>query len=569
VFVDAWSDREHDARYSNLRLVSSDGKQQRAYTEGAWRDWSPRWSPDNKRVAWLSRREGKTQIYVRRMDRAESRRVPTEQEPLAMAWSPDGNALAFTARVGAKRAAPAWAPPSIAPLIQQALPSVQVFVTPVEGGEARQIGHSDLDFQGEPAWMPNGQSIVCAERGGEIFALRLGDGVVKELTRTGDVNRDPAPSPDGTKIAYTSASGKPQSYAVRRLMVMNADGTRERIIGGTLDRDARDPQWSNDSRTVYFVADDHGATQVYAGRNDGTARQVTTRAERIRSFALADNGRAVVARSTGTEGAGVYTFAVDVPAGGWTLADVNERMMAERQWGAAEELRYESSGNTVQAWLVKPPQFDATKKYPLIVDIQDAPRRMYGVEFQLRAQILAARGFVVLCANPRGTPGYGEAFGNLLATRFPGDDADDLLRGVDAAIAQGYIDAKRVMVTGGLVAAWLIGHSDRFARAVAVRPVVDWSVDVATAPDGAARARNWLRAMPWDDAELYTKRSPIFAAGNFKTPTLVIACEHDPEADELYFALGQRKVESALVRLTDKPAARVQELEAILGWLLQ
>src|SRR5436305_8594836 len=108
------------------------------------------------------------------MDGADVRRVVTDAEPLAIAWSPDASSFAFTARAGAKRAAPAWAPPSIAPLIQQAAEGVQVFVTPVNGGEARQIGHSDLDFQGEPAWMPNGQSILCAERGGEIFALRLG-----------------------------------------------------------------------------------------------------------------------------------------------------------------------------------------------------------------------------------------------------------------------------------------------------------------------------------------------------------------------------------------------------------
>ena len=119
---------------------------------------------------------------------------------------------------------------------------------------------------------------------------------------------------------------------------------------------------------------------------------------------------------------------------------------------------------------------------------------MYGPEFNLRAQIFAARGYVVLCANPRGTPGYGEAFGNLLRTGFPGDPYDDLMRGVDAALAKGYIDPRRLMVVGGLVAAWAIGHTDRFAAAVARHPIADWFTDIAIAPDGARRAATgWAR----------------------------------------------------------------------------
>jgi acylaminoacyl-peptidase len=191
---------------------------------------------------------------------------------------------------------------------------------------------------------------------------------------------------------------------------------------------------------------------------------------------------------------------------------------------------------------------------------------MCGVEFPLRAQIFAARGFVVLCVNPRGTPGYGEDFGNLLRTRFPGDDFDDLMRGVDAAIAKGGIDPHRVALSGGLLAAWAIGHTDRFVAAVVRRPIADWTSAVALAPDGYRRAA-WMGAMPWDDPSQYVQHSPIFFAQNFKTPTLVMG--DDVESRELYFALQARKVESALVRLADdgKPATKVLELETELGWL--
>jgi acylaminoacyl-peptidase len=347
---------------------------------------------------------------------------------------------------------------------------------------------------------------------------------------------------------------------------MNVDGSRAKVLSGSLDRDAAHPQWSSESRTVYFIADDRGATHVYAARNDGTVRQVTSATERLRGFSLADNGRAVSIRSAADAVDDVFTFTVDIVTQPVTVAEPNRQLLAGRDRGAVEELTYPSAGSTVQAWLVKPPAFAPARKYPLLVDIADDPRRMYGPEFNPRAQILAAAGFVVLCANPRGTPGYGEGFGNLLRSRYPGDDFDDLMRGVDAAIARGFIDPERVHVAGGLLAAWAVGHTDRFRSAVARRPIVDWTTDVALSSDGPGRAAEWMGAMPWEDPGQYVQHSPIYSAGNFKTPVLILAAEHDPESDEFAFALRQRHVEAAVARI---PADPILELQAILAWLTQ
>ena len=153
---------------------------------------------------------------------------------------------------------------------------------------------------------------------------------------------------------------------------------------------------------------------------------------------------------------------------------------------------------------------------------------MCGPEFRWRAQFFAARGFVVLCANPRGTPGYGEEFGNLIRSRFPGDDFDDLMRGVDHLIAKGFVDPAKLTIKGGLLAAWAIGHTARFHAAIAIRPIADWATEVASAPDGLYRAAAWMGAMPWDDPDQYVKHSPLYFAGNFKTPTLVISAGRDP-----------------------------------------
>jgi acylaminoacyl-peptidase len=356
---------------------------------------------------------------------------------------------------------------------------------------------------------------------------------------------------------------------VRHLFVMNPDGSRVKQLTGSFDRDISRPQWSSDSRTVYFVAEDAGAAHVYAGRSDGTIRPVTRAKERLRDFSLADNGRAAAIRSSATEAGDLVTFTADLPGGVTTLYAPNAELLANRDIGEVEEIHFDSAGHSIQAWLVKPPGLVASKKYPLIVDLNDIGRAMYGYEFQLRAQIFASAGFVTLLVNPRGTPGYGEQFGSILATRNPGDDSDDILHGVDAAAAKPFVDGKRVMVAGGLLAAWLLSHSDRFSSAVLRHPVADRAAEMALAPEGLRRAAAQMGALPWDDPAQYWQHSPIYFAGAFKTPTLIVAAPGDTQAHELYFALQAKKVESALVEV---PAAKLSEdlaLETEIAWFMR
>jgi dipeptidyl aminopeptidase/acylaminoacyl peptidase len=580
IYTEQWHPRSEGstegASYTNLWSVSTDGRGRTPLTEGEWRDWSPRWAAEAGAVAYLSNRTGRTQIRIRKFPGAGDAQVgDLAQTPRVIALSPAGDAVAFTAIVAQKPDA-AWAPPELIPFLRAAVAGhLQLFVLPVAGGAARQITSGDLNWLGKPAWMPDGRTILCEAAGdpdpahpldgGKIFSVRVMDGAMKQLTQHEGRDEQPTPSPDGSRIAWLSTDARRQSYTVRQLYVMNADGSRVKQLSGGFDRDVSQPQWSSDSRTVYFLAEDAGAAHVYAARNDGTIRAVTKGAERLRDFSLADNGRAVAIRSSARETGDVITFAADLPGGSATLYSPNEHLLAEREIGGAEELRYESAGHSIQAWLVRPPGFDAAKKYPLLLDLQDAPRAMYGPEFHLRAQILAAAGFVVLLANPRGSAGYGEEFGNLLPTRNPGDDADDLLRGVDAAMAKGYIDTKKLAISGGLTAAWILAHSDRFAAAVLRNPVAERVSEFALAPDGLRRALSEMGALPWDDPAQYWQHSPIYFAGGFKTPALIVAAQGDVQAREIYVALRARKVDSALLEL---PGGRdVDALRAELEWL--
>lgn len=558
VYLEAWNDRSTDAACSNLWLISMRDRQLRRLTDGPWRDRSPRWSPDSTRIAWISGRGG---IHVLAID--SGRETAIEATPSAVAWSRDGQSIAFTAAVTPRSAPPAWAPAAILQwLVPQRSARVSVLAVPAAGGPAQAVSGPDFDAVGEPGWMRDGKSIAIAAADGQIYSIRLADRVARRLTGDSHRNQNPVPSPDGSKIAWMATDSVLYSYSIRKLYVMNADGSHVKLLAGALDRDPADPQWSSDSRTVYFLADDSGSTHVFASRADSTVRQVTHAAERLRGFSLADNGRAVTVRSTG-QSVEVVSFPVDMPPpNAVVLAAPSAQILAERDTAVSEEIHVSSAGKSIEGWAIKPPHFDSTRKYPLLLDIADAPRRMFGQEFSLRAQVFAAHGWVVLRVNPRGTPGYGEEFGRLLPTRDPGDDADDLLAAVDFAIAQGGIDATRVAVRGGMLAAWILGHSERFAAVVARRPLVDFTL-------AAGRAAPWMGAMPWEDPDRYVKHSPIYFAGSWKTPTLVLAGERDPQSDEFYFALQQRNVNSAMVRMPNggKPSARVLEWESTLAWL--
>ena len=335
------------------------------------------------------------------------------------------------------------------------------------------------------------------------------------------------PSPDGAKIAWIAAETRPPAYAVRKLWVMGVDGKRVKVLTGSLDRDVRHPQWSSDSRTVYFLADDRGATHVYAARNDGTVRQVADRAERLRWLSLADNGRAVTVRSTATEAGAVVTFAVDLPGGVTTLASPNETLLATRDIGPREEIHFTSDGKDVQGWLVRPLRMDARQAISFIggsggrrVGRETRPTPCPEWNSRSAPKSSPRAAIVVLSVNPRGTAGYGEDFGNLLRTRFPGDDFDDLMRGVDAAIARGGIDPNRVVLARRT--AGRLGHWPHPPLRGCRGPPPDCRLDFRRRPRlrGYRRAA-WMGAMPWDDPDQYVQHSPIFFARNFKTPTLV------------------------------------------------
>ncbi len=615
-------DRFADSFHSNLWIASTDGKDHRPLTNGKWKDLLPRWSPDGSKLAYLSTRAGKPQIFVRWMDTgAEAKITDLENAPSALTWSPDGEWLAFLSRVPAKPAwsinmpkAPAGATWAEAPVVetrlkwradgiggigQRPLGFAHVFVLPVTGGAPRQISTGDYDHGGEPTWTPDGKHILvhAARRpdadttlyGEDIWRFPLDGGTPVQLTKIDGTETSPIISPDGKYIAFTGFADKGNSSHNTNLYVMNADGTGLRQLARELDRSVTTPVWEGTSRSLLAIVEDSGRSHLYRVPIDGPASALTTGNARYATayasaepFTVAKNGQLAISYSTPSEPKDIVTFHPGQPLK--RLTNANAGLMAARAIGKVEELTWKSfDGKSMQGWLIYPPTFDASKKYPLILDIHGGPHAMYGVEFNHQMQIFAARGYVVFYANPRGSTGYGEEFGNIIHGNYPGDDYKDLMTGVDAVLAKGFIDPKKLTVTGGsgggLLTAWIVTQTGRFAAAVSQYPVTNWITQTGSSDIGLAMMR-WMKSAPWENPQQYINHSPVFFAHKVTTPTMVLTGEEDwrtpmGQSEEFYFALKARKVDTVLVRVPKEPhgirgaypSHRVAKIEHILDWM--
>jgi dipeptidyl aminopeptidase/acylaminoacyl peptidase len=240
-------------------------------------------------------------------------------------------------------------------------------------------------------------------------------------------------------------------------------------------------------------------------------------------------------------------------------------------------------GRPIGAWLVTPPEFDATKKYPLILEIHGGPYAAYGPTFATDMQLYASAGYVVLYTNPRGSTSYGEEFANLIQHNYPSNDYDDLMSAVDAAIAAGFVDADRLYVTGGsgggILTAWIVGKTNRFKAAAAQKPVINWASTVLTTDVATYMPKYWFAKPPWEDPDSYWRRSPLSLVGSVTTPTLVVVGDRDfrtpvSDSEQYYQALQLKGVPTALVKVPDashgglaaRPSQSAARVAAILAW---
>jgi len=631
VYVRNFNDIMVDTSRSNLWIADVTSGDKRPLTTGTTNDFSPRWSPDGSKLLYVSTRDGGAELWLRWMDTGDTAKLTSLiHDPSGLSWSPDGRSIAFSMFVpsppesfvtlppapeGAEWAEPARVMTRLRYRADGAgyLPFGfnQIFVLPVDGGTPRQITSGDFSHRGRLSWTPDSSSILFsanrrddADLEGsdtDVYRVSVAGGELTRLTDRFGPDNGPVMSPDGSKIAWTGYDERYQGYEVTKLYVMNSDGSDKRLVSGGLDRDVQGHTWRADGSGLFFQYDDEGNTKVAFLSLDGEVSDVARGVGGLSlgrpytggAFSLANNDRFAFTISDSTHPAdlavgepewGTAASGPDAIAGRTRrLTDLNADLFAHKQLGEVEMFWYESSFDQrpIQGWIVTPPDFDPSGSYPLILEIHGGPFAAYSDFFSVEAQLYAAAGYVVLYTNPRGSTSYGAEFGNLIHHAYPSSDFDDLMSGVDAVLARGYVDESELFVTGGsgggVLTAWIVGHSDRFAAAVAAKPVINWYSFVLTS-DIAPVYKTWFPGLPWDNLEHYMERSPLHHVGNVTTPTMLLTGEVDyrtpiSETEQFYTALKLRGIETAMVRIPEashgiaaRPSYLISKVAHILEW---
>jgi dipeptidyl aminopeptidase/acylaminoacyl peptidase len=588
IFTRRWIDKVNDRWESSLWIMNADGRRMRFLVNGS----EARWSPDGTRITYLARGEPSgTQVFVRWMDAegAITQITRVTQSPSDLEWSPDGRSIAFRMLVPMKER---WNVPGIpsapqgakwveAPYVVERLDYRQdrigytdqgfrqLFLVPADGGTPRQLTDGPYEA-GAPSWMPDGTALVFSSlrvsdaewewRESEIYAVNLASGQIRPLTTRKGPDGNPTVSPNGRWIAYTGYDWTDDTWVDSKLYVMEADGRNPRALTPDLDRSPQGLRWAPDNSGIYFTIQDRGTSNLHFVPLGGPVRQITRGNHLLSISDLGAAGLAVGIRSSYHQPPDLVTLDVRQPDRITQLTRVNEDILAGKTLGEVEEIWYPSvDGYRIQGWVVKPPDFNSRRQYPLILTIHGGPHSMYSVAFNFGWQEHAANGYVVLYTNPRGSTGYGSAFGNAIKNAYPGKDFDDLMAGVDTVIGRGYIDRDNLFVYGcsggGVLTSWIVGHTDRFAAASANCPVTNWLSFVGTT-DGPTWYRNFAK-LPWEDPSEHLRRSPLMYVGNVKTPTMLMTGVQDlrtpiPQTEEFYQALRLRKVPTAMVRFNEE-----------------
>ena len=580
-------DKVNDKWDTSVWLMNADGSRQRSLVSGS----APRWSPDGTKLLYIATGQPSgMQLWVRFMDGDGGTTQLTRlvEAPTDPEWSPDGAQIAFRMNVPTKEtwnialpAAPKGAkwtePPRIVQRLNYRADRVgftddgyqHLFVISSEGGQARQVTTGNWNHSAA-RWTPDGKSLLFSSlrtpdaegawRESEIYRADVSAHTISALTTRKGPDNNPIASPDGKLIAYTGYDSTDATWKDANIYLMNADGSNPHAINVALDRGPQGMMWALDGSGVYYNVEDRGYRNLYFTSVTGQTRQVTTGTQVLSVTDMDKLGNMVGVMSTAALPNDIVRFNLKAPGTFTRLTRVNDDVLAGKQLGRTEEIWLTSvDGFRIQGWIVKPPDFDPAKKYPLMLEIHGGPHAMYNGAFNLARQDHVANGFVLLYTNPRGSTGYGSAFGNAIKNAYPGKDFDDLMASVDTVVNRGYVDTKRMYVFGcsggGVLTSWIVGHTNRFAAASANCPVIDRLSFVGTT-DGASWYRNFAQ-LPWVDPSEHLRRSPLMYVGNVKTPTMLMTGVLDlrtpmPQTEEFYSALKVMKVPTAMLRFNDE-----------------
>lgn len=649
VFVRVVINEDKDRYETALYMVRTDGKSEpQAYSSGPV-DYAPRWSPDGKTIAFVRSplkddHPDVPQVWLMPTNGGEARQLTHLAKGVsAPVWSPDGSRIAVTSStlpedsVKEDSDAPASKKKSDVRVVARAIYRFNgagyidpdrhdhIFIVgtmPPAGAvaKARALTSGSFD-ENNPQWSHDGKMIYFTStrvlepyyvpEDADLYAVPVAGGNLTTVASIDGTIGDYSVSPDGKQIAFTGTTNQHpvRSYDQPDVFVTSSTpGAEPRNLTANYDFDVNDgvssdqhpPRaangggivWSRDGKSLLVTSTVHGSGNLVRIRvADGRVDPFTTGNHEVMSYnASADGATVALTLSSFTNIGDLYI--ADGKKNANTalrqITHINDELFATLDISAPEEIWYDSfDGRKIQGWIVKPPAFNPQQKYPLILEIHGGPHIPYGNSFTHEFLYLAAKGYVVLYTNPRGSTSYGQEFGNLIQFKYPGDDYRDLMAGVDAVIAKGYIDEKRLGVTGGsgggVLTNWIITQTPRFAAAVSQRSIADWYGFWFTTDFWLSQPQ-WFRAAPWEDPADYAARSPITHIASVTTPLMLVEGEADmrtPPADggEVMFrALKYLKKPVVMVRFPGEthelsrsgaPRHRVERLQHIAGWFDQ
>jgi len=625
---------------TSIWTISTSGSDEPHRLTSGTRDASPRWSPDGKYLAFVRGLDAGPQVFMLAMSGGDSWQVTSLPRGAGgISWSPDGKWLVFgnsqnadeTARNGKPAPTPADGHESDVKVITRAAYRSNgagyndfthpghIWVasaphSPEEKVTPRQLTNGNFN-EGGAVWAPDSSKIYFTTNRNpepyyelgttEVWSVSPTAGQPTMLTKVTTMGFGGLSiSPDGQRFALLGSPNEPvRSYSKSDLWILeNAPNTQPKDLtasseiewgGGGIGGDQAPPRggggggiiWSRDGKSLVLEYGKEGRSQLARYDLDGGRVTDLTR------------GDQTIGSYNSTQGGGTIAYTVSTPtrigdiyvqtSGGTPrqLTHLNDALWAKLNLTEPEEIKYKSfDGKTIEAWVQKPPDFDPSKKYPLILNIHGGPHTAYGYVFDHEFQWMAAKGYVVLYPNPRGSTSYGQDFANIIQHKYPGDDYKDLMAGVDYLIGKGYIDDKKLGVTGGsgggLLTDWTVTQTQRFAAAVAQRDITNWADWWYTA-DFRQFEPSWFKGAPFDQEEDFRARSPITYVKNVTTPMMFILGEADyrtpPSAggEQFFVALKYRKIPTVMVRFPNEshelsrsgqPWHRIERLQHIVGW---
>ncbi len=619
LYVRAGYDIMTDGTRTTLWVIDADGANAKPLIADAGSISGPQFSPQGDRIAFIASTDAGARLRMLWLASGETTTVAQlAAPPQSLAFSADGKQLAFLMRVAEKPepfVAPdeppkgaTWAaqPKVIERLLYRGDGSgyaepgeTQVFVVPSDGGTPRQLTSGGHPHFGTPVWAEDGRAIVVAgnhradweyeSADSSLYRIDVATGETRALTDRYGPEYAPKLSPDGRQLAYLGYDDDRRSNIDAAVYLMDLASGNTRRLSPPLEGGVDDVRFARDGKRLFVQYDAEGDTRI-ASLN--LAGRITDHIEgaggldltRPYSGAQFDLGADVLAYTKASA-----TRPADLAV--WRgrgeprqLTHVNDDLLGGRELGAIEEIWFESpaDGARIQGWIVKPPGFDAGKRYPMVLEIHGGPHTNYGARFAAEIQLYAAAGYVVVYANPRGSTSYGEAFANKIDKNYPSQDYDDLMGAVDAVVAKGYIDTRNLFVTGGsgggALTAWIVGKTNRFRAAASAKPVINWTSFMLTSDIGSMIDDRWFADAPWLNTAEYLRRSPLSLVGSVSTPTMLITGENDyrtpiSESEQYYQALKIRGVDTMLVRVADashdisaRPSQLISKVAHILAW---